>query len=75
MAVAEFNDSYLQPLLDKLANEKKDAIFMDDFNVDLLHYETHSLTSEFSDKMFSTSLSPHIESHPNESHPTQQNIN
>ena len=33
---------------------------MDDFNVDLLHYETHSLTSEFSDKMFSTSLSPHI---------------
>ena len=28
MAVAEFNDIYLQPLLDKLANEKKKMPFL-----------------------------------------------
>lgn len=46
-------------LLDKLAIEKKN-ILMDDFNVDLLHYETHSQRGEFLDKIFSASLSPHI---------------
>ena len=31
---------------------------MGDFNVDLLHHETHSQSSELLDKMFSALLSP-----------------
>ena len=33
---------------------------MGDFNVDLLHCETHCQSREFLDKMFSALLSPHI---------------
>ena len=74
MAAAEFSDSYLQPLLDKLTKWKKDVILMGDFNVDLLHYETHSQSRELLDKMFSALLSPPLQ-YQWESHPTQQNIN
>ena len=33
---------------------------MGDFNVDLLHYETHNQSRDFLDKMLSASLKPHI---------------
>ena len=60
LPVTEFNECYLQPLLDKLSLEKKDVIWMGDFNVDLLHYETQSQSINFLHKMFSASLKPHI---------------
>ena len=33
---------------------------MGDFNLDLLHYETHNQSRDFFDKMFSASLKLHI---------------
>ena len=58
MAFAEFNDSYLQPQLNKFTNEKKkDVILMGDFTLDLLYYNTHSPSREFLNNMFSASLS------------------
>ena len=50
----------MQPLLDKLSPENKDVILTGDFNLDLLHYETHNQCRDFLDKMFSASLKPHI---------------
>ena len=47
VVVVEFNNSYLQSLLDKLAIVKNYAILMGDFNVDLLRCETHSQSREF----------------------------
>ena len=60
LAITEFNEGYLQPLLDKSSLENKDVILMGDFNVDLLHYETHNQSRDFLDKMLSASLKPHI---------------
>ena len=60
LPVTESNECYLQPLLDELSLENKDVVLMSDFNMDLRHYETHSQTREFLDKMFSASLKLHI---------------
>ena len=60
VAVTKFNKCYLQPLLDRLSLENNDVIFMGDFNVDLLHYETYIQSRDFLDKMFSASLKPLI---------------
>ena len=60
LAVTEFNECYLQSFLDKLSLGNKDVILMGDFNMDLLHYETHNQSRDFLDKMFSASLKPHI---------------
>ena len=60
LTVTEFNEGYLQPLLDKLSLENKDVILMDDFNLGLLHYEIHNQGRDFLDNMFSASLKPHI---------------
>ena len=49
----EFNFDFLQPLTDKLATENKNIVFLGDFNVDLLHYESNNPTREFIDLMFS----------------------
>ena len=59
LPITEFNECYLQPLLDKLSLENKDVIVMGDFNV-VLHYETHNQSRDFLDKMFSASSKPHI---------------
>ena len=58
--ITELNEGYLEPLLDKLSLANKDVILMGDFNVDLLHYETHNQSRDFLHKLFSTSLKPHI---------------
>ena len=60
LAVTEFNEGYLQPLLDKLSLKNKDVILMGDFNVDLLHHETHNQSRHILDKIFSALLKPHI---------------
>ena len=36
MQHSEFNDEYLKPLSEKLISENKEAIFLRDFNTDLL---------------------------------------
>ena len=53
-------DFNLQPLIDKLTTENKNIVFLGDFNVDLLHYESNNPTREFLDLMFSASLTPQI---------------
>ena len=60
LVITEFNEGYLQPLLDKLFLENKDIILMGDFNVDWVHYGTHNQSRDFLDKMFSVLLKPHI---------------
>ena len=47
----EFNYYYLNPLLEKLAKEKKTAFLLGDFNVDLLKDELHKATNEFLDSV------------------------
>ena len=60
LVIIEFKERYLEPLLDKLSPENKYIILMGDFNMDLLHYETHNQSRDFLDKMLSASLKPHI---------------
>ena len=60
LTTQEFNFDFLQPLIDKLATENKNIVFLGDFNVDLLHYESNNPTREFLDLMFSASLTPQI---------------
>ena len=60
LSVADFNEGYLQHLLDKLSYERKNIIVLGDFNIDLLHYETDYQTRNFLDKMYSDSLAPKI---------------
>ena len=56
----EFNDYYINNLLDKLSKENKTVFLLISFNVDLLNYDQHSLTNEFLGSLSSHTLSPHI---------------
>ena len=56
----EFNDYYINNLLDKLSKENKTVFLLGDFNIDLLNYDQHSLTNEFLDSLSSHMLLPHI---------------
>ena len=60
MDLSEFNYYYLNPLLEKLANEKKTVFLLGDFNVDLFKYEHHKATNEFLDSLSSNMVLPYI---------------
>ena len=60
LAIQEFMDTFLQPLLDNFSYENKNVILMGDFNIDLLHYESHIQTREFLDKIYFGLSTPHI---------------
>ena len=60
LTTQDFNFDLLQPLIDKLATENKNIVFLGDFNVDLLHYESNNPTRKFLDLMFFVSLTPQI---------------
>ena len=60
MAIQEFMDTFPQPLVDKLSYGNKNVILLGDFNIDLLHYESHIQTKQFLDKIYFGSLTPHI---------------
>ena len=47
MNVNEFNDNYLNILLQKISKEKKNVFLPGAFNVDLLKYDKHAETNEF----------------------------
>ena len=49
MDPAEFNDLYLQNLLDTLAFENKDTFLMGDFSINILQYDNKD-SQEFLDK-------------------------
>ena len=60
MDLSEFNDDYIEPLLEELAAKDKTMFLMGDFNIDLLKIETDRLTANFFDSMTAQLLVPHI---------------
>ena len=42
MDLDEFNDNYLNTLLDKISKENKSVFLLGDFNVNLLKYDKHA---------------------------------
>ena len=46
MNLNEFNDNYLNILLQKISKEKKNLFLLGDFNVVLLKYDKHAGTNE-----------------------------
>ena len=60
MDLDEFNDNYLNTLLDKSSKENKSVFLLGDFNVDLLKYDKHAPTNEFLESLSSHMFLPHI---------------
>ena len=60
MEVTEFNDVFLQNILEKLSYENKEIIIMGDFNIDILKYDTNSDSATFLDNMYENFLLPYI---------------
>ena len=47
----DFIDSYMLPLLEKRSYEKKQVMFMGDFNMHLLNYNTNKRIVQFVDEL------------------------
>ena len=60
MDLDEFNDNYLNTLLDKISKENKSVFRLGDFYLDLLKYDNHAPTNEFLDSLSSHIFLPHI---------------
>ena len=60
MNLDEFNDNYLNTLLDKISKENKSVFLLGDFNVDLLKYNKHPPANELLDSLSSHMFLPHI---------------
>ena len=60
MNINEFNNDYLNELLDKLSKEHKTIFLLGDFNINLLNYDIHPPTNEFLDSFSSHYFLPHI---------------
>ena len=58
MNLNEFNDNYLNILLQKISKEEK--FLLGDFNVDLLKHDKHAGTNEFIDSLSSYMYLPFI---------------
>ena len=56
----EFNNIYLNPLLEKFSFEKKSVVLLGDFNINLLNCDTNQDSSDFLDLMTSNSFAPGI---------------
>ena len=52
MNLNEFNDNYLNILLQKMSKEKKNVFLLGYFDMDLLKYDKHVGTNEFIDSLF-----------------------
>ena len=60
MSINEFNDDYLNELLDKLSKGNKTIFLLGDFNFNLLNYDIHPPTNEFLDSLSSHYFLPKI---------------
>ena len=60
MNINEFNDDYVNELLDKLSKENKTIFLLGDFNINLLNYDIHPPTNTFLDFLSSHYFLPHI---------------
>ena len=62
MNINEFNDDYLNELLDKLSKENKTIFLLGDFNINFLNYNIHLPTNEFLDSLSSHYFLPIVSS-------------
>ena len=60
MTSSEFISDYLEPLLNKISFEKKEAILLGDFNINLLNCDSDKNTCDFLEHMLSFSFLPRI---------------
>ena len=60
MDIKEFNEDYLDHLMEKLSKEKKDIYLTGDFNIDLMKTEEVTNISNFLDTLTSNLFIPHI---------------
>ena len=60
MNINEFNNDYLNELLDKLFKENETIILLHYFNINLLNYDIHPPTNEFLDSLSYHYFLPHI---------------
>ena len=60
MDLTDFNRNYLNQLLEKISKDQKSIFLLGDFNVNLLNYNEHNQTNEFSDSLASNSFIPLI---------------
>ena len=60
MDLEDFNECYLNILLEKLSKENKTVFLLGDFNIDLLKYDKHNSTNEFLDTLSSNYFLPLI---------------
>ena len=60
LKINEFNDGYLNELLDKLSKENKTIFLLNDFNINFLNYDIHPPTNEFLNSLLSHYFLLHI---------------
>ena len=60
MDLNEFNDKYVNKLLDGKTKENKTTFLLGDLNLDLLKYESHPSTDEFLDSLSFNMILPYI---------------
>ena len=51
LAIDEFNNQFLSPMLEKVSFENKKVYVMGDFNINLLNYELNQETADFLNNM------------------------
>lgn len=64
MDPTEFNDVYLNDVLDKFSNENKTVVLKGNFKIDLFKYDSNIGSSTFQDKIYSIFLLLYISSPP-----------
>ena len=60
MDLNEFNQDFLNPLMEKICLESKKIFLICDFNVDLLKVDVDTPTTNFFDVITASLLVPHI---------------
>ena len=58
MDLTDFNSNYLNNLLEKISKEQKSVFLLGHFNINLLNYNVHNPTNEFSDSLASNPFLP-----------------
>ena len=60
MKISQFNENFLDPVLEKTDKERKTCLLMGDFNINLLNIESDKSVSNFYDHMTSRCFAPFI---------------
>ena len=58
--LTDFNNNYLNKLLENISKDQKSIFLLGDFNVNLLNYNEHNPTNKFLDSLVSNSFIPFI---------------